>query len=178
MAIADHPDPQPMSATRAAGGGREPLDQAGNAGEPFLGQQIDEHGPVDPGDKRAQLFAVGAEGNSVAGPERAQDVGDGSRYPGESLAERGQEGQAVWIDQDLRVARRQSEARFGGSFLHDQDARHGLLFEPLLGVAFVDAAPLGQFCAGKGAIGSKHPIKTQLVPHVHVQEVERADTCL
>jgi len=49
----DHPDPQPMSATRA--GCAEPGDEAGDLGEPLLGELVEEHGPVDPLDEGPEL---------------------------------------------------------------------------------------------------------------------------
>ena len=134
----DHPDPQPMSATRA--GCAEPGDEAGDLGEPLLGELVEEHGPVDPLDEGPELLAVGGVFDAAAGAEGVQYLGQRPGDAGQALGEWRHEGEAVGIGQHLSMPQREAEPAAGrdAAAAGGEDAGDGLLVEPFPGVAFGD----------------------------------------
>jgi hypothetical protein len=82
------------------------------------------------------------------------------------------------VDERLRVRGRKRVAAlvFGlGRIVHIEDFAHGLLLQPLAGVAGVDAGAGGQLASGGRAILGERLVQPEPVPQVRRVDINRAE---
>ena len=155
----------------------EALHEAGDLGEPLLGQQVQEQGPVEAGDAVAQLRPVGLVGHTGAGAKRVEHLGQRLGDTDEQRRQRGHERQAVVVGQHLGMRRWEpvhAGVRTAGN-LDGDNPGHRLVVEPLCRVPLVDLAPLGQPGGAQRPRRRQRPIQAQAIADMHVQQVEPTD---
>ena len=125
----------------------------------------------------AEVGAVAGVRDALAGAERGdevvEDLGDAHHHPGE-----GREVLAVdGVDEHAPVGVGEREgAGLGRVAAGDgEEPGHGLLLEPLPGVALVDAGTPRELGGGGRALAVEHLVEAELAPEVDGEELERAD---
>ena len=148
--------------------------------EPLLPQQVDEGRAVE---GRLDLRPVleGGEGDAPAGAVGLEQRGEAPADPGDHARQGRQVGQAVLVQQHAGVPGRQAVAarrpvlgRLRSVRLdHLQDVGHGLLLQPLAGVALVDPRPSGELGGRGRPAPGEGAVEAQPVAQADRQEVER-----
>ena len=160
--IAAHPSPQPISAAR-----RRLLETVGEAGdlrEPVGRQQVHVGGPVEVSLRVVEgVVGIRDPGAGAVGVSESGRVDPVDR--GEQVEERADRGEALRPEQALLGGDREAESSLvcvgaGGGDV-DQ-AGGGLLFEPFLCVAGVDAGGRGQLGGGDAVVGRSVLIEAEL----------------
>jgi hypothetical protein len=137
---------------------------------------VQEHRPVGGGDAAPELPAELGVGDALAAAvglqQPRQDPGDA----GQGEHQRGRVVGAVRVDQHLGVAGGQPVAALGGRALGvvaSEVAGHGLLLEPLAGVARGDAGVTGELGLGRRAQLAERPVEAELDAQVYAEGLHR-----
>ena len=117
----------------------------------------------------------------LTGPERLDQGRHRSRGPHQLDSLIGAVPQAVLVDQHLLVSGREPEPTvlgIGRRVVHLEEARHGLVLEPLLHVARMGAGPGGHVARCRPPAARERTIQAEALAEVQGQELEGPDRVL
>jgi hypothetical protein len=158
---------------RAAGQHRV---QVGDRRQPGLRELVGERGPVEAALAVPYVVAVAGEADPGAVPERVEHGGqDGAGATGQQRDRRDVQ-RALLVGQRHGVSGGQRVAacvRVVGRRVHGEDVGDGLLFEPLPGIAGVDAGPLGELRGGRRVV--ECGVETELESDVDGVQLQGGD---
>jgi hypothetical protein len=155
----------------------EPLGYARDSWQPGLHQIGRERGPVDATLTFAQRCAVLGIGHTFASAIRGHHLVEHRADAGHQPSERSQVVTVDGVDEDAAVLGGQQIAasRCVARPSHGEKASHGLLFEPLLGVALVDAGDGGELGRSDRTPPVDGFVQSELGADEHGEQLECSD---